>query len=387
MNNKFMDYLITTEYDKEKNYTIIMNRINEKRKTYYIKTIAASVLFFIIAGLLGNGIYAKIQWNIQYKEYLNVDRGVTSLSVKESESSGNLVKIDDQYNYKNNIGLKIDNLFISDDELELDVFIDLSKIDNFRSDTLGFGYIIYDENNSIIGAYTRKGWEYSKFNSLKKCFSTNYFKKFMKEKNISYKEHDLVKLMNYNSCSEKLIESTNKIVTQRILISSENRKIPKSQKIYIRIFDLGYAVSDSKTLDYEDFELCKNEEWNYDIIIPDKIYSRDNLFLMVENTTSKAKITTASISESRLIIEFNGFESTEEYNKFVESNDNDYFRLYLEDQNGNVINYSQNIGGYAPNEELTYKCYFDLNKNNFIENYYTLHYCENDNEYEVIIKK
>ena len=108
---------------------------------------------------------------------------------------------------------------------------------------------------------------------------------------------------------------------------------------------------------------------------------------MVENTTSKAKITTASISESRLIIEFNGFESTEEYNKFVESNDNDYFRLYLEDQNGNVINYSQNIGGYAPNEELTYKCYFDLNKNNFIENYYTLHYCENDNEYEVIIKK
>ena len=387
MNNKFMDYLITTEYDKEKNYTIIMNRINEKRKPYNIKTIAASVLFFIIAGLLGNGIYAKIQWNIQYKEYLNVDRGVTSLSVKESESSGNLVKIDDQYNYKNNIGLKIDNLFISDDELELDVFIDLSKIDNFRSDTLGFGYIIYDENNSIIGAYTRRGWEYSKFNSLKKCFSTNYFKKFMKEKNISYKEHDLVKLMNYNSCSEKLIESTNKIVTQRILISSENRKIPKSQKIYIRIFDLGYAVSDSKTLDYEDFELCKNEEWNYDIIIPDKIYSRDNLFLMVENTTSKAKITTASISESRLIIEFNGFESTEEYNKFVESNDNDYFRLYLEDQNGNVINYSQNIGGYAPNEELTYKCYFDLNKNNFIENYYTLHYCENDNEYEVIIKK
>lgn len=387
MNNKFMDYLITTEYDKEKNYTIIMNRINEKRKPYYIKTIAASVLFFIIAGLLGNGIYAKIQWNIQYKEYLNVDRGVTSLSVKESESSGNLVKIDDQYNYKNNIGLKIDNLFISDDELELDVFIDLSKIDNFRSDTLGFGYIIYDENNSIIGAYTRRGWEYSKFNSLKKCFSTNYFKKFMKEKNISYKEHDLVKLMNYNSCSEKLIESTNKIVTQRILISSENRKIPKSQKIYIRIFDLGYAVSDSKTLDYEDFELCKNEEWNYDIIIPDKIYSRDNLFLMVENTTSKAKITTASVSESRLIIEFNGFESTEEYNKFVESNDNDNFRLYLEDQNGNVINYSQNIGGYAPNEELTYKCYFDLNKNNFIENYYTLHYCENDNEYEVIIKK
>lgn len=387
MNNKFMDYLITTEYDKEKNYTIIMNRINEKRKPYNIKTIAASVLFFIIAGLLGNGIYAKIQWNIQYKEYLNVDRGVTSLSVKESESSGNLVKIDDQYNYKNNIGLKIDNLFISDDELELDVFIDLSKIDNFRSDTLGFGYIIYDENNSIIGAYTRRGWEYSKFNSLKKCFSTNYFKKFMKEKNISYKEHDLVKLMNYNSCSEKLIESTNKIVTQRILISSENRKIPKSQKIYIRIFDLGYAVSNSKTLDYEDFELCKNEEWNYDIIIPDKIYSRDNLFLMVENTTSKAKITTASVSESRLIIEFNGFESTEEYNKFVESNDNDNFRLYLEDQNGNVINYSQNIGGYAPNEELTYKCYFDLNKNNFIENYYTLHYCENDNEYEVIIKK
>lgn len=387
MNNKFMDYLITTEYDKEKNYTIIMNRINEKRKPYYIKTIAASVLFFIIAGLLGNGIYAKIQWNIQYKEYLNVDRGVTSLSVKESESSGNLVKIDDQYNYKNNIGLKIDNLFISDDELELDVFIDLSKIDNFRSDTLGFGYIIYDENNSIIGAYTRRSWEYSKFNSLKKCFSTNYFKKFMKEKNISYKEHDLVKLMNYNSCSEKLIESTNKIVTQRILISSENRKIPKSQKIYIRIFDLGYAVSDSKTLDYEDFELCKNEEWNYDIIIPDKIYSRDNLFLMVENTTSKAKITTASVSESRLTIEFDGFESIDEYNKFVESNDNDNFRLYLEDQNGNVINYSQNIGGYAPNEELTYKCYFDLNKNNFIENYYTLHYCENDNEYEVIIKK
>ena len=387
MNNKFMDYLITTEYDKEKNYTIIMNRINEKRKTYYIKTIAASVLFFIIAGLLGNGIYAKIQWNIQYKEYLNVDRGVTSLSVKESESSGNLVKIDDQYNYKNNIGLKIDNLFISDDELELDVFIDLSKIDNFRSDTLGFGYIIYDENNSIIGAYTRRGWEYSKFNSLKKCFSTNYFKKFMKEKNISYKEHDLVKLMNYNSCSEKLIESTNKIVTQRILITSENRKIPKSQKIYIRIFDLGYAVSDSKTLDYEDFELCKNEEWNYDIIIPDKIYSRKNLDLMVENTTSKAKITTASISESRLIIEFDGFESTDEYNKFVEDNDNDNFRLYLEDQNGNVINYSQNIGGYAPNEELTYKCYFDLNKNNFIENYYTLHYHENNTEYEVIIKK
>ena len=387
MDNKFMDYLINNEYSMQDNYSIIMKKIHNHNNQYYIKAVAASILLFVIVSFIGNEIYAKIQWNIQYKEYLNVDRGVTSLSVKESESSGNLVKIDDQYNYKNNIGLKIDNLFISDDELELDVFIDLSKIDNFRSDTLGFGYIIYDENNSIIGAYTRRGWEYSKFNSLKKCFSTNYFKKFMKEKNISYKEHDLVKLMNYNSCSEKLIESTNKIVTQRILISSENRKIPKSQKIYIRIFDLGYAVSDSKTLDYEDFELCKNEEWNYDIIIPDKIYSRDNLFLMVENTTSKAKITTASVSESRLIIEFNGFESTEEYNKFVESNDNDNFRLYLEDQNGNVINYSQNIGGYAPNEELTYKCYFDLNKNNFIENYYTLHYCENDNEYEVIIKK
>ena len=85
-NNKELKNYLLDKYNKENNYYQILQKVKgsgnmKKRK---ILNIAAIILIVIILGAITPTIYAKIQWNIEYKEYQNRDINYGSASINET---------------------------------------------------------------------------------------------------------------------------------------------------------------------------------------------------------------------------------------------------------------------------------------------------------------
>lgn len=69
INGIFKNYL-ENEFNASSNYEKIL--LKEKRKSNYTKKIlntVATLLVIAVTGLMSTQIYAKIKWNIEFKEY------------------------------------------------------------------------------------------------------------------------------------------------------------------------------------------------------------------------------------------------------------------------------------------------------------------------------
>lgn len=69
INGIFKNYL-ENEFNASSNYEKILSK--EKRKSNYTKKIlntVATLLVIAVTGLMSTQIYAKIKWNIEFKEY------------------------------------------------------------------------------------------------------------------------------------------------------------------------------------------------------------------------------------------------------------------------------------------------------------------------------
>ena len=134
------------------------------------------------------------------------------------------------------IGIKINSILLTDDCLDLDITFKFDKSKQLDAKNFSFGYAIYDENKNIYNIQPR------------------LFSKDKKNNKISfiYKELGL-KYNPKNATTQQLSD----IVTQQIVsVSEANRtidfnltlrakdKFPQSKTIYIKIFDLGYTMSD-----------------------------------------------------------------------------------------------------------------------------------------------
>ena len=67
--NKVLKEYINNIYNKDRNYDIVFSKIKNKNNIRKILNIAAIFLITMMIGVTLPKIYAKIAWNIEYKEY------------------------------------------------------------------------------------------------------------------------------------------------------------------------------------------------------------------------------------------------------------------------------------------------------------------------------
>ena len=285
------------------------------------------------------------------------------------------------------IGIKINSILLTDDCLDFDITFKFNEEINVDSKNFSFGYAVYDENKNI-------------YNIQPRLFSKN------KENNkisFIYKELGL----NYDTKSATAQQFSD-IATQQITgVSEANRtidfnltfrakdKFPQSKTIYIKIFDLGYTMSDIENenneltiKNSEDFNLSK-AKWNLEIEVPKKFYERNTTELTTKNNIPGIDIENILISETGMTIKF----KSKEYDKIVKSGidmEAENFQkqiseiLSITDKEGNTYKVS-NIG--TTQEKYEYKLSIDAGINDFTKKLY-INYNYNGTKYtEELIEK
>lgn len=306
INKEFKEYM-EMENNIDFNYQKIKERTVKKYNFKNLSNVAAIVLIVMLVGIGTNKLYAKRQWDIAFNNFQNREREFTTIGTKESAENGYTEYIDMDYVYQNDIGIKIDSLFITDDQFEANLNFKFPEDMKLDSKKFEYGYLVYDENNKVYGFYTRH--DYTSKIYVSKDYGYDYLKFLFKELGIDYNIKDGIDSLRHNNFSTQGPISTNdgNIISKVSMESSTG--FPKSKKIYIRLFNLGFTMTDSEIkdgeynlVDYEDFRLSENAEWIFEIEVPERMYNRETINLKLVENIPDLKIDKLTVTESKLLI-------------------------------------------------------------------------------------
>lgn len=350
------------EYEKI-NPNIFPNQIKDWRK--YImskKKVLNIVSIFIVAIMLvgvSTGIYAKIQWDIGFKEYQNRNYEVGLGTIKDAEESGYIENIDMDYIYQDNIGAKVDSLLITDEYFETTINFKFAENMEINTETLSYNFAIYDDESNVYGIYKRLNLEnIDKFDK--------YTPYMYEEIGVDYNRFDLYSLQLCDALGSKCISSENHTVLSKITIDS-SKGLPKSKKIFVRISNLGFTmteVSSDPNIENlnENFDVS-NKEWIFEIDIPEKFYERTTTELTLKDNIDNLKVEKIAVSEVGLIIRgtFNGFEDMLKATATpAEETDLRNKTIYITDEDGNI--YYEKTYGLVANKDW-FRMNFEITKN------------------------
>lgn len=306
MKNRLYEEFAKEKFDKEKNYNAIISKVKEgntmKNKTtkYKILNIAAIFIVAIIVASLTPSIYAKIQWNIQFKEYQNREYETGSGTIKEAEESGYSQDIDMEYITQDGISVKVDSLMITDDYFKANINFKFAEGIEVNSKTFDFGVAVYDEQKNVYGVSTRM---HLGTNEKYDYYTINMYK----EIGVEYNKKDVyaIQLSDEKQGGIVSVDEENRNIISKVEMKS-SKGFPKSKKLYIRVFDLGYFMANidrnnSKNNVVESFTIS-DAEWDFEIDVPDKFYERQTAELKLKEDIPGVEIEKIAVSEVGLLI-------------------------------------------------------------------------------------
>ncbi len=299
--NKIMNEYLKNIHNKEENLNEIKRRIqDQKQKKLKIINIAAVILVVVLFGALSPQIYAKVQQNKKYAEYTrrNYVSGKGEIATAYSE------KIEMDYVYQNDIGVKIDSIILTDDSFKANVNLKLPE--KMRIDKLpennndktsifyGFGFAVYDEKKHIFDVSNRIDDV-----TLQNGFG-DYLMCLYKELGIKFNKYNPTAKILSNGGGIGTVEKDDEKITYQLELNSLEG-FPNSEKIYIRIFNIGYAFySDNSENDY--YSEHNDLEWIFEIETPDKFLKRETINLVLLDEIPRLKINLFTVSETGMIL-------------------------------------------------------------------------------------
>lgn len=322
MINEAMKEYAEKIHDKEKNYNKILSKwkgvSNMKITIKKIINIAAVFIIVIFIGTISTRIYAKIQWDIQFKEYQNRQVGEGKGTLELAKENGYAEILDMDYLTQDGISVKVDSLLITDDCFDANISFKFAEDIKVDSRFFSYGYAIYDENNNVYSIFSRMH-----MNSKDNFDYTTVF--MLKEIKGNYDKKHIYSEILSDSSNLEIIEanSEDRTITTNFSVRAKD-SFPKSKKIYIRIFDLGYTMVDTSEKDgitkiesTEDFVLS-DAEWRFEIDVPNKFYERDTIELKLEKDIPELEIEKITLTEVGLVV---NFKSKEYYDLIMNGKD------------------------------------------------------------------
>lgn len=350
VNNSLKNYL-NEEYSKEKNYEKIFFKEKDviKMKKVMLNSVAC-VLILIFVGTISSKIYAKIQWDIKFKEFENRELVTETGEIKENWDEGYSENIDMDYVSHDGISAKINSIAITDDKFNAIVNFKFDENITVDSQRFSFGYAVYDENKNIYEVYTRM--------HIGSNERYDYYVPFLyKEIGVDYNKKNIYDTKIGESTNSGVISAKDRNIIANFNIET-TKSFPKSKKIYIRLFDLGYTMIQVKEENgvkkigtTEDFKLS-NTEWLFEIDVPEKFYERTNIELKLKDEIAGVNLEKITVTETNLTakgtimdldkIVMNGMNMESDKWKNVR---NELF--YISDEDGNTYA----VGSFATTNE------------------------------------
>ncbi len=357
INKAFSEYMEQIN-NMETNYKKIISKkkgvVKMKKK---ILNIAAVFLTVIILGVASTQIYAKIQWDIQFKEYQNREVMEAKANIEEL--------INMEYVKQDGISAKVDSIILTDDSFDANISFKFDEDKVVNSETFGYGYAIYDENKNIYQIFSRMHLDNSQ-----KFDNTVHF--IYKELGIDYNKKDIYAKILSDSSGISNLETNAEdktIVTNVNLRATDN--FPISKKIYIRIFDLGYVMLDSKTRTTENFTIS-DAEWIFEIDVPEKLNDRKTVELKLESEIPGIEIQKLTLTETGMVLKFKSEEYLELISAGKDMNGNEFLeacrnKLNITDGEGKVY---QELGAGTTGTDRGFKITLDAKKEDLSKKLY-----------------
>lgn len=295
MNKEVKEYFNNEQQNFEKIKLKINKKENQKKK---ILSTFFSILIIGIVFFLTPQMYAKFQFNKNYQEYKrrNYISGSGEIATAYSE------KINMDYVYNNDIGIKMDSIIFTDDTLKLVLNIKMpedKRIDkkdpSQEKIKYDIGYIIYDEKNNIYDISSPLAYMVNENENEK---YQKYLKSFFKEIGIKKKYEDIH--IFANGTSNDISYNDDYITNEIKLMSIEG--FPNSQKIYIRIIYFGDMIFKENSDEIPETNMLCNSEWNFELQTADKFLKREPLNLVLLDEIPKLKIEKFTVSETGTVL-------------------------------------------------------------------------------------
>lgn len=372
MKNRLYEDFAKEKFNKERNYKAIVTKVKEvdvmkesRSKKYKILNIAAIFIVAIIIGSVAPNIYAKIQWDIKFKEYQTRQVGEAKGSLEEAKESGYGQVINMDYVTQDGISAKIDSILLTDDCFDANVSFKFDENVVLDSEKFTFGYAVYDENKNIYQVSGR-----IHMNAKDKYDVTPLF--IYKELGVDYNKRDIyaIQLSDTSGLGNVEAKEENRTITTNITMRARD-SYPRSKKIYIRLFDLGYTMFDldlenndleKRISATEDFILSK-AEWIFEIDVPDKFQERQTLELKLQDEIPDLEIEKITLTEAGMVLRFKseGYHNLIATGKDMKGNEFSEARAnYLSITNGEGKVY-QDLGG-GTTQNGGYKMILDAGK-------------------------
>lgn len=323
------------------------------------------IILMAVIGIIAYKLYELIDMDNRYQAFKEIPTVETKgkLSYNKEENYAKVEGMD--YVFQDGIGVKIDSISITDDTFKANINLKLNK--EFDYKMLNFSYAVYDENKNIYEISTRmRMGENEKY---------DYNMIFMGKELGVYGNKGLNRPHLASSSGSGNISSdeSEKIAINGIEIETRD-KFPKSKKIYIKIFDIGYfeaSKGEDEKLNVKNFDLS-DAKWLFEFDIPEEMNKRETINLKLENEIPGLEISKITLTETKFVMNF----KSEDYLNLIASGKDmvgDEFRrkceemLNITDGEGNKYQEAgggtTGDGGYSVSFNITKK---DLAKKLFI---------------------
>lgn len=380
MKNRQYEEFSEEKFNKNKNYQAIMSKVKEGKtmRSFKMSNVAAVLAVVIIVSCMAPSIYAKIQWNIQFKEYQNREFETGSGTIKEAVESGYYEEVEMDYITQDGVSSKVDSLIITDDYLEAKInfkFADGIQVDSER---FSYGFAVYDDENNIYGIFTRMH-----LGSPEK--RDKYTPYIYREIGVKYNKNDIYANQLNDASGQEMVsvsEEERNIISKITMNSTKG--FPRSKKLYIRVFDLGYSMVElgqRKIEQAEDFSIS-DAEWIFEIDVPEKFYERRTTELKLKEEIPGVEVEKITVTEVGLVVraKIEGMNAIIDSGKDMSGNDWQKLRnetIYISDGEGKV--YYENTMGTAQTKDWI-KMNYEISKNMLSKKLY-LHVKVNGQQY------
>ncbi len=303
MTNKIWKEYIDEVHNKKANFEAIYSKTkgvgSMKRKLF---NIAAVFVAIVVIGATSSQIYAKIQWNVEFKEYQRRPVGEAQGNLDEVRESDYAEVLNMDYVTQDGVSVKVDSILLTDDCLDANLSFQFAQDKQVNAQTFRYGFAVYDENKNIYGVF-------SGLRNVKKDYTAQFL---YEDLGIQYDKKDLYSVQLNDGASRGPIEvnEAEKIIKSNINLRAKD-VFPRSKKLYIQVFDLGYDMYDMDSINYrthtidnvESFEIT-DAKWFFEIDVPDKFYERNTLELQLAQEIPGFEIESATLTETSLVLRF-----------------------------------------------------------------------------------
>ena len=291
--------------------------------------IICAIIFFIVSNKKTETTETITSFDISDQVFSQESMDKT---LQDTANAGYVENFNTDYTYSNDIGAKVSNVIQSDNDLRIWVDFDFSKNKLTRNSVI-YDYIVYDENNKILGYENHENGK----------SSDDYLKDFCNEHGITFDESETI--LSTSSAFNNIVENENKI-SSLLTLSTNKGDFPKSQKIYIDIIKLTYSSSSG-------YKTYNDANWHFELDLSEKTYNRISISYKLKENIEGLTVDKINVTDTSTLISYTYTENGA--------------KVELLDANGNKF---EPTSSTAIGDNTTASMFYSINKNNLPQTLY-----------------